>query len=196
MLFERQKEHESISIQANHTALQPQDVSGGVAADGKRTGFRRPCTGNDAETVDHPRADCAGKQHRGVLRDAAHEGTLPGDDGESVFLESLYAGVEIPEDLEERLGKQIDSWNSVEKNVTRNTRTATLKWIGGVAAAILLLFTVGMVLNDRQDGQQYSQKDTYDNAEDAYAQTQKALLEMSESLNMGLNKVDKAVNKE
>ena len=90
-----------------------------------------------------------------ILRDAAHEGTLPGDDGENVFLESLYAGVEIPEGLEERLGKQIDSWNSVEKNVMRNTRTATLKWIGGVAAAILLLFTVGMVLNDRQDGQQY-----------------------------------------
>lgn len=126
----------------------------------------------------------------------AHEGRLPADDEEKAFLDSLLSGTDIPKGLEERLGKQIDCWNSVERSFMRHTRTTTLKWIGGVAAAILLLFTVGVMLNDRQDEQQYSQKDTYDNAEDAYAQTQKALLEMSESLNMGLNKVDKAVNKE
>lgn len=131
-----------------------------------------------------------------ALRRAAHEGRLPADDEEKAFLDSLLSGTDIPKGLEERLSRQIDSWNSVERSFMRNTRTATLKWIGSVAAAILLLFTIGMVLNDRQDEQQYSQKDTYDNAEDAYAQTQKALLEMSESLNMGLNKVDKAVNKE
>jgi len=131
-----------------------------------------------------------------ILRDAAHEGTLPEDNGENVFLESLYAGVEIPDGLEERLGRQIDGWNSVEKNVMRRTRSVSMKWIASIAAAILVLFSVGIMLYDSSDEHSYAQKDTYDNAEDAYAQTQKALLEMSESLNMGLNKVDKAVNKE
>lgn len=131
-----------------------------------------------------------------ALRRAAREGTLPADDEEKAFLTGLLSGTDIPDGLEERLGRQIDCWNSVERSFMRHTRTATLKWIGGIAAAILLLFTVGTILNDRQEERQYSQKDTYDNAEDAYAQTQKALLEMSECLNMGLNKMDKAVRKE
>lgn len=131
-----------------------------------------------------------------ALRRAAREGTLPADDEEKAFLTGLLSGTDIPDGLEERLDRQIDCWNSVERSFMRHTRTATLKWIGAVAAAILLLFSVGMILNERQEERQYSQKDTYDNAEDAYAQTQKALQEMSECLNMGLNKMDKAVRKE
>jgi hypothetical protein len=52
-------------------------------------------------------------------------------------------------------------------------------------------------VNSRTDEKDFAtQQDTYDNPEDAYAETQRALMKFSKSLNKGLAKVDEATNKD
>lgn len=103
----------------------------------------------------------------------------------------LY-GADMPavDGLEQRLSRQIDSWNRVEKTANRRTRTVGLRWIAGIAAS-LLLFAIGLLVDRQQKQAQYAvQQDTFDDPRDAYAETQKALRKFSESINKGLNKVE------
>ena len=86
---------------------------------------------------------------------------------------------------------QIDNWNMVEKTVNRRTRTLSLHWISGVAAAIALIFSATVFVNNRTNEQEYTvQKDTYDNPKDAYAQTQRALKLFSAKMNKGLTQMN------
>ena len=95
--------------------------------------------------------------------------------------------------LESSLARQIDAWNKVEKNFGRKTRRINLRWMAGVAAGILLLVGIGLYVGQSQEEPQYALTDTYDNPEDAYAETQRALALFSERLNKGLNQVNKAM---
>ena len=45
-----------------------------------------------------------------------------------------------PRGLEERLDRQIDGWNRVEKTTERRGRTVLMRWVTGVAASLLILF--------------------------------------------------------
>lgn len=93
--------------------------------------------------------------------------------------------------LEQRLSRQIDGWNRVEKTANRRSRTVGLRWIAGIAASLLLLFAIGLLVDRQQKQAQYVvQQDTFDDPRDAYAETQKALMMFSKSINKGLNKVE------
>ena len=91
--------------------------------------------------------------------------------------------------MEKRMERQIDGWNTVERTTHRRARTVSLKWIASIAASLLLLVSVALVVNYRYERQHYAQqqsKDTFDNPEDAAAETQRALLKFSESINKAI----------
>lgn len=91
--------------------------------------------------------------------------------------------------MEKRMERQIDGWNTVERTTHRRARTVSLKWIAGIAASLLLLVSVALVVNYRYERQHYAQqqpKDTFDNPEDAAAETQRALLKFSETINKAI----------
>ena len=91
--------------------------------------------------------------------------------------------------MEKRMERQIDGWNTVERTTHRRARTISLKWIAGIAASLLLLVSVALVVNYRYERQHYAQqqpKDTFDNPEDDAAETQRALLKFSETINKAI----------
>lgn len=117
---------------------------------------------------------------------------------EQAFFKRLQTPVPpVPEGLEQRISRQIDGWNTIEKTSSRRARIVSLRWIIGIAACLLLIFSIGFFVNSRTDEKDFAtQQDTYDNPEDAYAETQRALMKFSKSLNKGLAKVDEATNKD
>ena len=97
-----------------------------------------------------------------------------------------------PDQLEKKLSRQIDKWNMVEKTTERRARTLTIRWIAGVAASLLLLFGTILMVKQNQETRAYaSYEDTYDNPEDAAAETHRVLLKFSETIDKGLEKLDK-----
>ena len=91
--------------------------------------------------------------------------------------------------MEKRMERQIDGGNTIERTTHRRARTVSLKWIAGIAASLLLLVSVALVVNYRYERQHYAQqqpKDTFDNPEDAAAETQRALLKFSETINKAI----------
>ena len=78
-----------------------------------------------------------------------------------------------PKGLEERLSRQIDGWNRVEKTTQRRGRTVLMRWISGVAASLLILFGIAFM--------------AYRHTEQ---QTERALVAFSETLNKGLSFID------
>ena len=78
-----------------------------------------------------------------------------------------------PRGLEERLSRQIDGWNRVEKTPTRRGRTVLMRWVTGVAASLLILFGLAFM--------------AYRHTEQ---QTERALVAFSESLNKGLKLIE------
>lgn len=106
---------------------------------------------------------------------------------------SPEGGLPRAEALENSLERQIDAWNKVEKNFSRKARRISLRWMVGAAAGILLLIGIGLYVSQSQDEPQYALTDTYDNPEDAYAETQKALVLFSERLNKGIDRVNKSI---
>ena len=108
-----------------------------------------------------------------------------------LFRQLYGADMQGIDGLEQRLSRQIDSWNRVEKTVNRRTRTIGLRWMAGIAASLLLLFAIGLLVDRQQKQAQYAvQHDAFDDPRDAYVETQKALMLFSKSINKGLNKVE------
>jgi len=96
---------------------------------------------------------------------------------------------EIPEELESRLSRKIDQWDTGEKRtlkIKKHTRTLRLQWIGSIAASLLILLSVGLYLYKPYPAPQ----DTCATPEEAYVQAQKALIMLSSSLNKGIEKVE------
>lgn len=79
-----------------------------------------------------------------------------------------------PNGLEERLSRQIDGWNRVEKTTQRRGRTVMMRWITGVAASLLILFGIAFM--------------AYRHTEQ---QAERALVAFSETLNKGLSFINK-----
>ena len=76
----------------------------------------------------------------------------------------------VPEGLEDRL--------------RRDVRHSSLRWIVGIAASLLLLFAAGTIVHQHENTS--SAQDTYTNAKDAYAETSRALMKFSKTLNKGI----------
>jgi len=117
---------------------------------------------------------------------------------EQVFFKALQTDeAAVPNQLEERLERQIYQWNMVEKTARRSATHVSLRWIVGIAASLLILFSIGIFIN-RQDKEMnlssIEEADTYDNPEDASAEAARALTKFSKSLNKGLGTLEKITN--
>lgn len=121
---------------------------------------------------------------------------------EQDFFRQSGRAVPVPDGLEDRLSRQIDRWDKVEKSTVRHTHIVGLRWIAGIAASFLILLSAGLYLSQRhaerdvaqQQNSIYMPEETYDNPKDAYAETQRALTKFSETLNKGIGEVNKATN--
>lgn len=92
---------------------------------------------------------------------------------------------------QERLSRQIDAWNKVEKSSSRATRRFDLRWMGGIAASLLIILSVGAFISQHHDQPEVALQDTYSDPRDAAAETQRALMKFSQALNKGLGKLEK-----
>lgn len=114
------------------------------------------------------------------------------------FFKTLNGMGAMPEDdketesrLRDRLSRQIDGWNTVEKTSMRAARRIDLRWLGGIAASMLLMVSLGLYLNNRQEEESpITMQDTFSDPRDAAAETQRALMKFSASLNKGLDKIN------
>ncbi|MCR5077212.1 MAG: hypothetical protein K6A82_04140 [Prevotella sp.] len=114
-----------------------------------------------------------------------------------IFFTALQpADCPVPEGLESRLERQVSQWNTIETATRRNARHAGLRWVVGIAASLLLLTTIGTIAYHRQDTSKMSQEDTYTNTQDAYAETSRALIKFSKTLNRGIEAAERITNKE
>lgn len=99
---------------------------------------------------------------------------------------------QLPEGLERRMERSIEEWGRVEHHAGNRARTTTIRWVAGMAACFALVFSMGTALNIREDKQaNYAATDTYDNPQDAYQETQRALRTFSLAINKGLDAIDK-----
>ena len=132
------------------------------------------------------------------LKDFFGSGHVPAEMAEEqAFFQQLHTRMlPIPDGMEQRLNRQIDGWNTIEKKSARKARIISMRWTIGVAASIMLIFSIALFVNSRTDMNNFAkQQDTYDNPKDAYAETQRALMKFSKSINKGLAKVDEVTNK-
>lgn len=83
----------------------------------------------------------------------------------------------------ERLGSLVDQWEAAEK---RSKSMFRIRWISGIAASLLLLIGTTWHLQEADT----SRKDTCATPEEAYVETQKALLRFSIALNKGANELE------
>ena len=116
--------------------------------------------------------------------------------GEAAYFQALHAlqeplSAEV-RNLEEKLSKEIDQWNVVERASGRKARRRSLRVVGLVAASLLLLFSLGVFLNNRQaqPAAIAEQTDTFNNPQDAQAAAGKALAKFSTAHNKGLDKMN------
>jgi hypothetical protein len=93
-------------------------------------------------------------------------------------LDACRPSSKVPEGLEERLKQSID----------RRSRRLRLRWIGSIAATALLLFSVGTYLYRPLPSP--ALQDTYTSPQEAYAEAQKALLTLANTLNKGIESVE------
>lgn len=124
---------------------------------------------------------------------------------EELINKALQEDLALPTGLAERLERHIDSWADEEnkmKSDQRISRTRSLYWLSGIAAAIL----GGILFIFTETGHPSSRlADTYSDPKEAAVAAEKALALMSSNLNKGLgqvndarqemNKINKIVNK-
>lgn len=117
-------------------------------------------------------------------------------EGEIFLALQQNKSIEVPFDLESKIERQINQWNTIESTARKTARKANLRWKIGICASILLLIGVDIFI-DKNGNSQLSDTeklDTYDNPEDAYATTNKALTKFSVSINKGLKTINNATN--
>lgn len=111
-----------------------------------------------------------------------------------IFL-SLYQtadrDVEVPSGLEDKLSLLIDEKAEEEQRFFRpNKAKRNWRWIGGIAATVLLLIGIGYGVDKLEDDVcPPTPQDTFSDPEEAYRMLQATLLEISTNLNSGLNEV-------
>lgn len=111
----------------------------------------------------------------------------------TVFCGLFGSADEVPEGLAERLSKDIDGWNMIEKSAVRKERRSLLRSFSGIAATLLLFVSLGLYLTNRETTKQsYAETitDTYDNPKDALGETERTLTKVSAVINKGLEKIN------
>ncbi len=94
-----------------------------------------------------------------------------------------------PAHLEDNLNLLIDEMAEKEQHFFRpNNSKNSWRWIGGVAATILLLIGIGYGIDNLSKNVcPPTPQDTFSDPEEAYRMLQATLLEISANLNYGLN---------
>mgnify|MGYP000846567644 FL=1 len=115
---------------------------------------------------------------------------------ESFFFTALQSSeCPTPAGMEERLSRQISQWNILEVTTRHTIRHINLRWVVGIAASLLLLFATGAIVYQNENKSPQTEQDTYTNAKDAYAETSKALMKFSKTLNKGIDATENITNK-
>ncbi|WP_449018845.1 hypothetical protein [Prevotella jejuni] len=115
---------------------------------------------------------------------------------ESVIFTALQSSeCPVPTGMEGHLSRQISQWNNIEVATQRTIRHINLRWVVGIAASLLLLFATGAIVYQNENNSPQTEQDTYTNAKDAYAETSKALMKFSKSLNKGIEAAENVTNK-
>lgn len=103
----------------------------------------------------------------------------------------------VPEGMEQRLSRQIDRWNSIERQTARRTRIVGMRWAAGIAAGVALVAGIWSV-SLRQpvaSGELAVEEETFNDPDAARVEAEKALAKFSRSINKGLEIMDNATNK-
>ena len=115
---------------------------------------------------------------------------------ESVIFTALQSSeCPVPTGMEGHLSRQISQWNNIEVATQRTIRHINLRWVVGIAASLLLLFATGAIVYQNENNSPQTEQDTYTNAKDAYAETSKALMKFSKTLNKGIEAAENVTNK-
>ncbi len=133
-----------------------------------------------------------------ALYDFFSEESIPEDmvSEKQIFLK-LYSGQQndAPLYLEEKLNSLIDNLERDENEKQTPLRVLSIKswrWAISIAASVLIVLSVGIFTYFGNNSNQSPMLvDTYSNPEDAYIETQKALLLVSNKLNKGFEQMEK-----
>lgn len=100
--------------------------------------------------------------------------------------------VDVPAGLEDKLSRMIDEKVEEEQRFFhRNRFKRNWRWIGGIAATILLLLGIGYgVTGIGEDMRPPTPQDTFSDPEAAYKVLQATLMEVSTNLNKGIEQVE------
>lgn len=98
--------------------------------------------------------------------------------------------VEVPAGLEDKLNRMInEKEEEARRFFRRNKSQRNWRWVGGIAASLLLLFGIGYGISNYQSNHMEQPQDTFSNPQDAYKVLQATLIEVSADLNSGINQV-------
>ena len=103
-----------------------------------------------------------------------------------LFLQLQAASAEavVPEGLEDRLSDAIDGWAAQEEEKNRrHGRVYRLRWIGGIAASIVVILAFGWHLYEP------ARRDTFATPEEAYAEAHEALMQFALALERGTQQI-------
>lgn len=105
---------------------------------------------------------------------------------------------EIPMEMENRLETLIDKLEAEEKEKStilhlspNNSRKINWKWVGSIAASLLIILSTGIfTYNKKLHHKNHMLVDTFSDPEEAYVETEKALLFVSNKLNKGFDQME------
>ena len=111
-----------------------------------------------------------------------------------MFLQLTTNNPQVPEELEKKLSGLIDTWEQEEqeKLSIKRVRKTNWIWVGGIAASIILIFSIWTYTSYNQLNTQNLQADTYSNPDEAFKEAQKALALVSKNLNKGMVQLESA----
>ena len=111
------------------------------------------------------------------------------------IIAAMAAAAPASEGFEGRIEHAVDSWNAIEKQSLRRSRLVVLRAAAAAAVAVVLAGGATVAYNHHQHAAELaarpSHTDTYTDPRDAYAETQRALVLFSRSINRGLDRVSR-----
>ncbi len=115
-----------------------------------------------------------------------------------LFLDLYYSEkIIIPENLENKLNNLIDDLDKQANIKIQKSKGLSInwKWVSGIAASIAIFVSAGLFFQKSFDKKtDYVVQDTYSDPKEAYLETQKAILLVSNRLNKGLQQVGAVQN--
>lgn len=103
----------------------------------------------------------------------------------------------VPENLENKLNNLIDNLDKQTNIKTQKSKRLSInwKWVSGIAASIAIFVSAGIFFQKSFDKKaDFVVQDTYTDPKEAYLETQKAMLLVSNKLNKGLEQVGTVQN--